>query len=95
MNNLHDYALRINGPLLADQRRLLLKVMDTVFRGDPYVAESPHDEEMLQGILALLDEIADQAHDRHGLDSLIAPSQTSPATVASILLFSSIARIGR
>ena len=72
-DNLHDYALRIDGPLLADQRRLLLKVMDTVFRGEPYVAETPKDGELLQGIMALLDEIADQAHDRHGLDSLIEP----------------------
>ncbi len=27
-DNLHDYVLRIDGPLLANQRRLLLKVMD-------------------------------------------------------------------
>ena len=72
-NNLYDYALRIGGPLLADQRRLLLKVFDTVFRGEPYVAETPQDGELLQGIIALLDEIADQAHDRHGLDSLMEP----------------------
>ncbi len=72
-DNLHDYALRIDGPLLADQRRLLLKVMDTVFRGEPYVAETPKDDELLQGLAVLLDEIADQAHDRHGLDSLIKP----------------------
>ena len=72
-NNLHDYALRIDGTLLANQRRLLLKVMDTVFRGEPYVAETPKDEELLQGIMALMDEIADQAHDRYGLHNLIKP----------------------
>jgi len=70
-HDLQDYALRIDGPLLAKQRQLLLKVFDTVFRGDPYVAESPKDEELLQGVIALLDEIADQAHDRHGLASLL------------------------
>ena len=70
-HDLQDYALRIDGPLLANQRQLLLKVFDTVFRGDPYVAESPKDEELLQGVIALLDEIADQAHDRHGLASLL------------------------
>jgi len=70
-HDLRDYALRIDGPLLAKQRELLLKVFDTVFRGDPYFGESPKDEELLQGIIALLDEIADQAHDRHGLASLL------------------------
>lgn len=69
--DLQDYALRIDGPLLANQRQLLLKVFDTVFRGAPYVAESPRDEELLQGVFALLDEIADQGHDRHGLASLL------------------------
>jgi hypothetical protein len=71
--NTHDYVLRIDGPLLAKQRQLLLKAFDTVFRGDPYVPESPNDQDLLQGIIALLDEIADQAHDRHGIDSLIKP----------------------
>ena len=54
----HAYALRIDGPLLANQRRLLLKIFDTVFRGDPYRAESPRDEELLQGVLVLLDKSA-------------------------------------
>jgi hypothetical protein len=60
----HAYALRIDGPLLANQRRLLLKIFDTVLRGDLYRAESPKDEELLQGVLVLLDEIADHAHDQ-------------------------------
>jgi hypothetical protein len=71
--NLHEYALRIDGPLLASQRQLLLKVMDIISRSEPYRAADPSDEEHLQGILSLLDEIADQAHDRHGLDSLMKP----------------------
>ena len=68
-----EYVLRIDGPLLANQRRLLLKVLDTVFRDEPYVPEAKDDEGLLQGIMSLLDEIADQAHDRHGIDSLIEP----------------------
>ena len=76
--NTHAYALRIDGPLLANQRRLLLKVFDTVFRGDPYVAESPRDEERLQGIMNLMDELADQAHDRHGIASLLGPVADEP-----------------
>jgi len=74
-NKLHDYALRIDGPLLAKQRELLLKVMDTVYRGEPNRTESPNDEELLHGLTSLLDEIADQAHDRHGLDSLTKPEE--------------------
>lgn len=70
-HDLQDYVLYIDGVLLAKQRQLLLKVFDTVSRGDPYVAELPQDAELLQGVLALLDEIADQAHDRHGLPSLL------------------------
>jgi hypothetical protein len=69
----HAYALRIDGPLLANQQRLLLKVFDTVFRGDPYVAEAPNDQDLLQGIIALLDEVADQAHDQYGIASLLEP----------------------
>ncbi len=70
-SDMQRYALRIDGPLLANQRRLLLKVLDTVFRDEPYVPEANDDEDLLQGILALLDELADQAHDRHGIDSLL------------------------
>jgi hypothetical protein len=72
-DELYDYRLRIDGPLLAEQRKLLLKVLDAMRRGKPYFEESPNDEDLLEGMTALLDEIADQAHDRHGLDSLIKP----------------------
>ena len=71
MTEPQEYVLRIDGPLLANQRRLLLKVLDTVFRDEPYVPEAKDDEGLLQGIMSLLDEVADQAHDRHGIDSLI------------------------
>ena len=72
-DNNHIYALRIDGPLLANQRRFLLKVLDTVDRGEPYVADVPNDQDLLQGIIALLDEVADQAHDQYGIASLIEP----------------------
>jgi hypothetical protein len=71
--DLQPYDLRIDGPLLAKQRRLLLKVLDTVFRDEPYVPEAKDDGDLLQGIIALMDEVADQAHDQHGIDSLIDP----------------------
>jgi len=79
----HTYALRIDGPLLAKQRELLLKVFDTVFRGNPYVAETPNDQDLLQGIIVLLDEIADQAHDRHGIASLLEPEADEPVACSS------------
>lgn len=58
MAKLQNYDLRIDGPLLAKQRRLLLKVLDTVFRDELYVPEAKDDEDLLQGILSLLDKIA-------------------------------------
>jgi len=77
-DNTRTYALRIDGPLLAKQRELLLKVLDTVFRGDPYVPESPKDQDSLQGIIALLDEIADQSHDQYGIASLLNVEDSRP-----------------
>jgi len=79
-DNKHTYALRIDGPLLAKQRELLLKVFDTVFRGDPYEPESPNDQDLLQGVIALLDEIADQGHDQYGIASLLEPEADESET---------------
>ena len=39
-DNRHDYALRIDGPLLANQRRLLLKSSIPCFAATLYVAET-------------------------------------------------------
>jgi hypothetical protein len=60
--NTHAYALRIDGPLLAQQRQWLLDLAQhTTGKG----------REHLEGVMALLDEIADQAHDLHGIDCLL------------------------
>ena len=59
----HAYALRIDGPLLAKQRQWLLDLAEHTNEGRDH----------LEGILALLDEIADQAHDQHGIDCLLKP----------------------
>lgn len=72
MAELKPYALRIDGPLLANQRQSLLKVLGAVSRTEPYTPQTKEDADLLQGIVALLDEIADQAHDRHGIESLLA-----------------------
>jgi hypothetical protein len=71
MNPLQVYTFTIDGPLLRNQRCLLLKVMDAASRGRPYVPETDGDRDLLEGLVALLDEIADQAHDRYGLDCLL------------------------
>ena len=71
MSEMNNYALRIDGPLLRNQRRLLLKVMDATFRGTPYIPRVDDDNELLEGLMALLDEIADQAHDHYGIDCLL------------------------
>ena len=62
--NTHAYALRIDGPLLRRQRQWLLELAEKT-TGDG--------RETLEGIIALLDEIADQAHDLHGIDCLLKP----------------------
>ncbi len=60
----HAYALRIDGPLLRRQRQWLLDLVGKT---------TDNGREHLEGILALLEEIADQAHDRYSIDSLIKP----------------------
>ena len=64
MSELQDYALRIDGPLLRRQRQWLLELTD----------RTTHDDRQhLEGIISLLDEIGDQAHDRYGIASLLEP----------------------
>jgi hypothetical protein len=63
-NGSQTYRLRIDGPLLRQQRKVLIGI----------IAGQEHTEEpqkALDGLLDLLDEIADQAHDRHGIDCLL------------------------
>ena len=67
--NTHDYALRIDGPLFAKQRQWLLDLTEHT-TGDG--------RENLEGVIALLNEIADQAHDRHGIDCLLKPDADEP-----------------
>ena len=66
------YPLRIDGPLLRGQRELMYKLLDAAHRGIPYAPKGCTEKELLEGIVEMLDTIADQAHDRHGIDCLIA-----------------------
>lgn len=76
MSELQAYTLRIDGPLLRRQRQWLLELTEWTAHDD---------QNHLEGIIALLDEIADQAHDRHGIASLLemepeeAPADGSPS----------------
>ena len=69
MTELQDYALRIDGPLLRSQRQWLLELAERT---------TQEDREHLEGILSLLDEVADQAHDRYGIASLLEPVADEP-----------------
>ena len=68
----HAYELRIDGPLLRRQRQWLLDTADKT---------TGNGRESLDGVIALLDEITDQAHDRHGIDCLL---QEEPSTTVGV-----------
>ena len=58
------YALHLDGESLRKQRILLSELQKRVIGNPP-------DVETLDGLINLLDELADQAHDRHGIDGLL------------------------
>jgi hypothetical protein len=62
-SDLQHYTLRIDGPLLRKQRQALLDVVHPKLSGET--------RKLIEGVSELLDEIADQAHDRYGLASLL------------------------
>jgi len=70
------YTLRIDGKLFRRQRELLLKILDAVSRHKPYVP-AVNDADLLEGATTLLDEIADQAHDQHGIECLLKDDSES------------------
>lgn len=70
MDDTKRYELSIDGPLFRAQRELLLKVADLARRGQSY-APAPGDEGLWEGLLGLTDAVADQAHDRYGIDCLL------------------------
>ena len=64
------YYLAIGGPTFRSQRELLLKLQGLAAGGIPNVPD-PGDRELLEGLVELTDELADQAHDKHGVDCLL------------------------
>ena len=65
-----NYHLAIDGPAFRSQRKLLLKLQGLAAGRIPNVPD-PGDRELLEGLIELSDELADQAHDRHGVDCLL------------------------
>jgi hypothetical protein len=70
MNDTKRYDLHLDGQLFCAQRELLLKVTDLARCKQPY-EPAPGDEALLDGLVELTDSLADQAHDRHGIDCLL------------------------
>jgi hypothetical protein len=68
---LQSYSLRIDGQLLRNQRQLLLKLVDAMAHGSPCNPLSENDRNLFEGVIELLNSIADQAHDRHSIDCLL------------------------
>ena len=70
VDELKQYSLIIDGPLFHKQRELLLKIADLARKKQPYSPTSG-DAALLEGLAELTDELADQAHDRHGINCLL------------------------
>jgi hypothetical protein len=69
-----DIVRNINGPLFRNQRKLLLKIADLAQKKQPY-EPAPGDDDLLEGLVNLTDDIADRAHDQHGIDCLICEDE--------------------
>ena len=68
------YHLEIDGPAFRSQRELLLKLQGLAGAGLPY-QPAPGEQELLEGLVNLTDELADQAHDKHEIDCLLDPGE--------------------
>jgi len=66
----HSYSLNIGGPELRQQRELLQHLQGAARAQMPYWL-TDGEAESLEGLVNLTDEIADQAHDRHGVNCLL------------------------
>jgi len=62
-----EYFLRLDGPLFRQQRELLLSLLRN-FNEHLLTGEQA---DLLAGLATLLDELADQAYDRYGIDCLL------------------------
>jgi len=67
---MNDIFSKINGPLFRNQRLLLLKIADLAQKKQPYMPAAG-DDDLLEGLVNLTDDIADEAHDQHGIACLL------------------------
>jgi hypothetical protein len=65
-----SYILDIDGPLFCQQRELLGRIANLIGRQHRY-NPLPGDADLLSGLVELTDAIADQAHDRFGIDCVL------------------------
>jgi hypothetical protein len=70
MCELKSYEFRLDGPLFRKQRELLLAIAET-FRKGVACHPRPGDADLVEGLMSMTDEIADQAHDHYGIDCLL------------------------
>lgn len=70
VDELKQYSLNIDGKLFRKQRELLMKIADLARQRQLY-CPTPGDEALIEGLLGLTDELADQGHDRYGIDCLL------------------------
>ncbi len=71
---MNDIIGNINGPLFRNQRKLLMKIADLAQHKQPYLPAAG-DSDLLEGLINLADDIADQAHDEHGIDCLLTDDE--------------------
>lgn len=75
--SLCSFDLAIDGALLQAQRRLLLELMDALHGGKQTQLDH-NDQHLLEGLINLTDEVADQAASRYGIDSLLPNTTLHP-----------------
>ena len=68
--NEQSYRLSIDGPLFRRQRELLIRLAEAARSGRPSEL-GPEQAVLLEGLVDLTDAVADQAHDRYGIDCLL------------------------
>ena len=72
----HHYILGpIDGPTFRKQRQLLLRLACLAREGQAYRVIDA-DQDLLDGLVNLTDVIADQSHDKYGVDCLLKPDTT-------------------
>ena len=73
---LQSYELNLDGPLLRRQRLMLL-AREAELRDTARLSAEPGELDAVLGLIELTDELADQAHDKYGIDCLLTAAARS------------------